>query len=260
MVTLDKEDLESFALSTNSFFTLSQADQIDFFVYYLTIEKGLGQTQATPVRDCFLLLDLTPYSNISQYLSTNIKGKFKQHPRFIRIRSGYQLHRERKLSIENSLNKNPYKVKVKDDLRALLTHLSNPVENEFLKEAIDCFEIGAYRASTVMVWNLTIDHLYEYVMAHELTNFNAALGKNTDKRIKIAIVNKKDDFSEIPENKFIEFCKSSNIITNDIRKILDIKLGTRNTFAHPSSIKMIESKALEFIEDLINNVVFKYSV
>jgi len=255
-----KEELELFALSANSFFTISQADQIDFFVYFLTIEKGLGQTQATPIRECFLLLDLTPYSNISQYLTSNLKGKQQQHPKFIRVNDGYQLHRERKLSIENSLNKNPYKIKVKDDLRALLTHLSNPAENEFLKEAINCFEIGAYRASTVMVWNLTMDHLYEYIMAHELTSFNSALAKNTDKRIKITVVFKKDDFSEIPENKFVEFCKSSNVITNDIRKILDIKLGTRNTFAHPSSIKMIESKALEFIEDLVNNVVLKYSV
>jgi len=255
-----KEELESFALSAKSFFTLSQADQIDFFVYFLTVEKGLGQTQATPIRDCFLILDLVPYSNISQYLTTNLKGKDKQYPKFIRIKDGYQLHRERKLSIENSLDKNPYKVKVKDDLRVLLTHLSNPTENEFLKEVIDCFEIGAYRASTVMVWNLTIDHLYEYILAHELTDFNAALAKNTDKRIKITSVTKKDDFTEIPENKFIELCKSSNIITNDIRKILDVKLGIRNTFAHPSSIKMLESKALEFIEDLINNVVLKYSV
>jgi hypothetical protein len=260
MSPISKLELETFALSANSFFTLNQADQIDFFVYFLTIEKGLGYTQATPIRDCFLSLDLSPYSNISQYLTTNLKSRYKQHPKFIRIKNGYQLHRDRKISIENSLDKNPYKLKVKEDLRALLTHLSNPTENEFLKEAIDCFEIGAYRASTVMVWNLTIDHLYEYVLANELSNFNSVLAKNTDKRIKVTTVVKKDDFTEIPENKFIEFCKGANVITGDIRKILDVKLGIRNTFAHPSSIKMLESKALEFIEDLINNVVLKYSV
>src|SRR5205085_11144729 len=97
MVVFSKEELESFALSANSFFTLSQADQIDFFVHFLTVEKGLGQTQATPIRDCFLMLDLVPYSNISQYLTTNLKGKSSQHPKFIRTGNGYQLHRERRI-------------------------------------------------------------------------------------------------------------------------------------------------------------------
>lgn len=109
-----------------------------------------------------------------------------------------------------------------------------------------------------MVWNLTMDHLFEYILKNELTNFNSALSKNTDKRVKIWTVSAKDDFSEIPENKFIEFCRSGNIISNDIRKILEIKLGIRNSCAHPSNIKVTESKATEFIEDLINNVVLKY--
>jgi len=138
--------------------------------------------------------------------------------------------------------------------------VKNPLENDFLNEAIDCFEIGAYRASIVMVWNLTVDHLYEYVLANELTNFNIALSKNTDKRIKITSVLKKDDFGEVPEGKFIEFCRSANIITSDVRRILDGKLGIRNSYAHPSSLQMTESKAIEFIEDLVNNVIIKFKV
>ncbi|HEX7415192.1 MAG TPA: hypothetical protein VF411_14195, partial [Bacteroidia bacterium] len=68
------------------------------------------------------------------------------------------------------------------------------------------------------------------------------------------------DFNEIPENKFIEFCRTAKVISNDIRKILDTKLGIRNTFAHPSNIKVGESKAIEFIEDLISNVIIKFTL
>ncbi len=255
-----KEDLEKFAKSANNFFSFTASDQIDFFVYFLTIKKDKGTTQATGIRDCFLLLELTPYSNISGYLLSHVKGKGKAPPKYLRIKDGYQLHRSRRTFIEDTLNKKPHKVKVDKELRELLHHIKNPAANEFLKEAINCFEIEAYRAAIIMVWNLTMDHLYEYILNHELANFNLVLSKNNDKRIRISSISKKDDLTEIPEAKFIEFCRTSKIISNDIRKILDTKLGIRNTYAHPSGVKMLEIKAIEFIEDLVNNVVLKYKL
>lgn len=258
MIEIDKADLNSFLESVKGFFKLKSSDQIDVFVYYITIEKELGSTQATAIRDCFLKADISPYSNISHYLTNNIRGKDKNPPKFLRIKDGYQLHRNLRNSIEQAIEKKTVKVKVSKDLRLLLDHVNNSIENEYLKEAIDCYGISAYRAAIVMVWNLTIDHLFEYILKNELPNFNTALSKNTDKRIKIVTVTAKDDFSEIPENKFIEFCRSGNIISNDIRKILDAKLGIRNSYAHPSNIKVLESKATEFIEDLVNNVILKY--
>lgn len=258
MAEIDKAGLNLFLDSIKGFFDLKSADQIDYFVYYITVEKNHSTTQATAIRECFLKADLSPYSNISQYLINNIRGKERNPPKFLRIKDGYQLHRSLKSALEVNIEKKVIKAKVSNDLRELLNLIKNPAENEFLKEAINCFEISAYRASIVMVWNLTIDHLFEYILKNELSNFNAALSKNTDKRIKITSVVAKDDFSEIPENKFIEFCRSANIISNDIRKILDTKLGIRNSYAHPSNIKITESKATEFIEDLVNNVIHKY--
>jgi hypothetical protein len=260
MVKIDNKELNAFVDNVANFFELKSSDQIDYFVYYITVEKGNISTQATAIRDCFLNLDLNPYSNISQYLINNIRGKEKNPPKFLRIKNGFQLHRNLKTNIEASIEKRPIKAKISNDLRQLLSHIKNPNENDFLTEAINCFEISAYRASIVMVWNLTIDHIYEYILKHDLPNFNAALAKNTDKRVKISSVSTKDDFSEIPENKFIEFCKSANIISNDVRKILDAKLGIRNSSAHPSNIRVGENKATEFIEDLINNVIIKFKI
>jgi hypothetical protein len=54
---------------------------------------------------------------------------------------------------------------------------------------------------------------------------------------------------------FIEICRSAKSITNDFRKILDEKLGCRNSYAHPSGIKITKVKAKSFIEDLLDNVV-----
>jgi len=65
-----KYELESFALSANGFFGLNQSDQIDYFVYFLTVKMEMSTTQATSIRECFFITWPIPISNISQYLNT----------------------------------------------------------------------------------------------------------------------------------------------------------------------------------------------
>jgi len=62
------------------------------------------------------------------------------------------------------------------------------------------------------------------------------------------------------EAKFIEICRAANIISNDVRKILDTSLGVRNSCAHPSGIKVTDTKVIAFVEDLIENVILKYEI
>jgi hypothetical protein len=45
-----------------------------------------------------------------------------------------------------------------------------------------------------------------------------------------------------------------------VRKILEEKLGTRNSCAHPSGVSIKPSKVVEFVDDLGENVVLKYAV
>ena len=90
---------------------------------------------------------------------------------------------------------NKPKAKTSKTLRDLLATISDSEENVFLDEAIKCYEISAYRASIIMVWNLTIDHLYEYILAKKLTEFNTVLAASTDRRVRISSVSVKDDFN-----------------------------------------------------------------
>ncbi|WP_316863185.1 hypothetical protein [uncultured Cohaesibacter sp.] len=111
-----------------------------------------------------------------------------------------------------------------------------------------------------MAWILAVNHLFDYILRHKLAEFNKVLAKNTDKRVKVTVIKQRNDFSEIPEGKFIEFCRSAGVISNDVRKILDQKLGTQNTSAHPSGVKIMRSKVIDFVEDLVENVVLKYTI
>ncbi|RWN59923.1 MAG: hypothetical protein EOS00_17285 [Mesorhizobium sp.] len=144
------------------------------------------------------------------------------------------------------------------ELRKLELQLPDGPRRKFLTEALDCFGINAHRATMIMFWLLTLDHLYEFILSKHLAAFNAVLANNTDRRIRITVVNARDDFAEIPEGKFIEFCRSAGILSKDARKILDDKLGTRNSAAHPSTIVFTRAKVVDFAEDLFNNIILKY--
>jgi hypothetical protein len=142
-------------------------------------------------------------------------------------------------------------------LTALVGRISGDAEQRFLAEAIACLEVKARRAAVVMVWLMTVDHLQRYVLTHKLAEFNnawAARGDSRGRRIA-----SQDDFLEIrDENAFIEILRSATIITKDIKRILDEKLGFRNTCAHPNDIVIPESKVLAAIEDLVYNDLLKY--
>jgi hypothetical protein len=142
-------------------------------------------------------------------------------------------------------------------LAALVGKIAGDAEQRFLAEAVACVDVKARRAAVVMVWAMTVDHLERYVLNHKLPEFNNAWAKRTD--CKGRSIAGQDGFLEIrDESTFIEILRSGSIITNDVKKILDEKLGFRNTCAHPNDIVIPDSKVLSTIEDLVYNVVLKY--
>ncbi|MBI4245371.1 MAG: hypothetical protein HY606_14880 [Planctomycetes bacterium] len=144
-------------------------------------------------------------------------------------------------------------------LRKVLSKISSENQRKFIAEAISCLGVDAPRATIIMVWTGTIAHLYDYILAHRLTEFNAALHARTDKFSRLTVTCP-DDFTDIREKVFIEVCRSANVISNDVRKILDEKLGIRNTCAHPSDVEIHKTKVVNFIEDLVDNVIVKYAI
>jgi hypothetical protein len=230
----------------------SQSALTELFVYFLTVESG--QDTATPkqVAECFSACDLVVPGNVGARLSEGLKSK---PPKYIKANGGYKLQRHMREALSRKLGAETVTAQTSATLRGLEQKLPAGANKEFLEEAIDCFEIGANRAAIVMTWILTMDHLFAHILAHKLTDFNASLLK--DKGVKIDAVTQRDDFTEMKETKFIELCRAAGIISNDVRKILDQKLGTRNSCAHPSGVTVNRSKVIDFIEDLVDNVILK---
>lgn len=248
-------NLPEFISKVSDFQNLKNSEMMDYFAYYLIHFKTFETFKSKDIADCFSELSIPPYTNIPKYLSDNsIKKKGQQ--KFIKDNknSTYKISRQAFIELEKNINLDVPVIIVNNAMRSLLDRLQKQSEKDYLEEAIRTFEVEAYRASIIMVWLLTLDHIYEYILANKLTDFIAALRRaNINKSI-----HSKDDFGDIKESQLIEVCRSAGIISNDVRKILDTKLGIRNSFAHPSTITLPKSKALEFIDDLVENVILKY--
>lgn len=233
----------------------SQSALVELFVYFLTVE--LGQDAATPkqVSECFGACDLAAPKGVSARLSEGLRTK---PAKFIKVNGGYKLQRHMREMLSKKLGAERIIAQTSATLRGLERKVKEGSRKEFLNETINCFEAGANRATITMGWILAMDHLFAYILKHKLTEFNASLAK--DRGVKLNVVRQRDDFSDMKESKFLEICRAANIISNDVRKILSANLDVRNSCAHPSGIKVTDTRVLAFVEDLVENVVLKYEV
>lgn len=248
-------DVENFVLKFTDFSKWDPRKQIDYFTYFLTVPDPKRCATVKDIKDLFLKLSIREYKRLPQYLSENSKDS--KNGKYIRIgKAGYRLERRIFDEIGLLVRNEPTKVEVSTQLTDLIQQITNSNEKSFLVEAINCYRVEAYRAAIVMTWSLAIDHLQNYIFGNKLSEFNGELAKNPDRKISKII--KYDDFSDLSESKFIEIARASAIISNDVRKILDEKLGIRNSAAHPSGITFSGHKATEFILDLVSNILLKY--
>ena len=234
----------------------SQSALIGLFVYFLTIE--LGQECATPrqVSECFVACDLATPKNIAARF---YEGTRTKPPKFIGANGRYRLERQFREELSRKLGTRRVLAKTSSSLRALEQTMPSGGAKGFLQETIDCLDAGAKRATVVMAWILAMDHLCSHIMSHNFVAFNGVLATNTDRRVKVKVITQRDDLADIKESKLIELCRSARIISTDVRKILDQKLAIRNSYAHPSGIEITDTKVIDFVEDLVTNVVLKYN-
>ena len=236
-----------------------EGDVPDFFAYYLTIEMDHLAATVQDIRDCYAACDLAPPSWLASHLSNGLKSKPR---RYVRANGGYRLEVNRRNNIAKLLGDNRPAAQTSAALNRLGTYVPAGSKRDFLHETISCFGVAAYRAAVVMCWNLAVAHLQDHVLASpaRLAAFNAALGNNKDGRVKIRVVTKLDDFTEMPESKFLLFCREAKIITSSMFKKMESRLDERNSAAHPSGVKTTPKGAEAFIEDLVENVITKFAV
>ncbi len=247
-------ELQSLVRRIPEYRTWNHAEKIKFFAWFLHSQKKLERLKAAHIEGCYNAVHDDPPSNVSAFLNEMSKRKPKV---FLKDSRGYSLAGSLRNSFEEKYGQRDITVQVLNLLSDLPNKIPNVTERNFLSEALTCFRHGAFRATIVMCWNLAYDHLLEYVLSKHLSAFNARMLIRCPHLAKrgLTAIAARDDFAELKESEVLDICRSANIITADVYKILDGKLGRRNTAAHPNTIVITQPQAEDFISDLVNNVV-----
>lgn len=251
----NKENIENFFNSIPGFYNWTDADKIRLFAWYVHKKNGKSHFQTEDIRRCYDELSLQKPKDISTYLSKMYKRRPKE---VIRSKNGYVLEKRLQDHFKSKFGQRQATIAAEKLLLELPNKVPNLTERDFLDESIRCFKCQAFRAAIVMVWNLSYDHLCEYIISdmNRITLFNSQLARSFP-RARIQQINTRDDFSDLKESEVLQVCRSAHIISNDLHKILKEKLDKRNTAAHPSTVVISPHTSEEFIIDIVGNVVLK---
>ncbi|MDB5352580.1 MAG: hypothetical protein JWN86_3827 [Planctomycetota bacterium] len=249
-------DLPEFIRQVKDFDTLSHPDKIKHFAWWLHRHGSQERFDLTSIRGCYRIVNRQPSDNPGRDL-TRLEAR---RPReLLKDMGGYRLEASVRDALDAKYLAHETVVIISALLKDLPGKISDTAERRYLSEAIICYKHQAYRAATVMTWNLAFDHLLGWILAdaQRLSNFNTSVTKRypQDKKKVNITVSKREDFSELKESEVIEICSKASLISDDLKKILHEKLVRRNIAAHPSLVEIARPQADDTISDLVNNVI-----
>ncbi|RVG14962.1 hypothetical protein [Sinorhizobium meliloti] len=244
--------LADFVQQVDGFDTLSPKEKIKLFGWYLHVHKALTSFDNEAIRACFKQLHL-PSPDVSVYLPRMAAAK---PPELLKERSRYRLGRGVRSELDKKYGVHQSVVQVSKLLSDLPDRVPNIAERAYLREALACYRVEAFRACIVMTWNLAFDHLLRWILDDptRLAEFNAAITRRFPKKVGLA-VSSIEHFEELKEAETIEVCQNASLLSKNTTEILREKLKKRNMAAHPSQVAILQSQADDVITDLVNNVV-----
>jgi hypothetical protein len=128
---------------------------------------------------------------------------------------------------------------------------------QYLEEAIDCYEATAYRGAVLMVWAATVEHLYSVIGYHRngFKDLQAANIARFEKSGAYKKITKKNDLLYLNDKSFFLLCEDAGVLNKNARLLLDDALATRNRCGHPTGYAVGREEVVIFIERMINNFI-----
>jgi len=248
-------DLREFVAIVPGFSKLSQPDQVLHFGWYIHVHREHARFSQASIRACYEELSMDQ-PNLSLLFTRLLSRKPK-----IMLQDGagcYLEHRTRQ-ALDAKYGQHETTIAISKMLKELPGKISDEAERLFLSEAITCYHNKAFRAASIMAWNLAYDHLLHWILkdSARLAGFNSHIaGRIGPKRAAGLNIAKREDFEEMKESEVLDICASANLFVSvNTKKILDIQLTKRNLAAHPSLLVIEGPQADDTISSLVNNVV-----
>lgn len=246
--------LQDFTQDIPEFQNKSSPEKIEVFAWFLHEIKGQERLSGAELSACFDAIHESRPSNIHRDLSSLCERK---PARMLKDAKGYRLAAAARSELGQKFQVRQTTVKTTALLDGLAARVTDPAQRTFLAETLICFKDQAYRAAIVMAWNLAFSDVIDRILAKDLDRFNLQRTKAFPKTKEVA---KRSDFEDLKESTVLEIARGAGILSASSFKILDEKLGKRNTAAHPSVVVVSSVTAEEVIQDLVENIILRDSL
>lgn len=182
----------------------------------------------------------------------------KEIPRCVLKPTGWSLTEkgERHLSDLGYSIQSPLVSKTRGDLEKHVQQIADSERKEFAQEAVACFNSGLQRAAVVLSWVGAIHILEEHIVAHRLSQFNAAgkarFGKSFREVLSI------EHFTRMQEVDILQVSEDTGVIDKSMKKQLGERLNLRNACGHPNKVIVDDHNVAHHVEFLLNNVYKRF--
>lgn len=243
--------LQDFTQDVPEFQKKSSSEKIEVFAWFLHEIKEQERLSGAELSACFDAVHEPRPSNIHRDISSLCERK---PARMLKDAKGYRLSAAARSELGKKFQVRQTTVKTTALLDGLAMRVTDSAQRTFLAEALICFKNQAYRAAIVMAWNLAFSDVIDRILAKDLDRFNL---QRTKAFPKTKAVTKRSDFEDLRESAVLEIARGASILSASSFKILDEKLGKRNTAAHPSIVVVSPVTAEEVIHDLVENIILR---
>jgi hypothetical protein len=246
-------NLREFAAIVPGFSKLTQPERILHFGWYIHVHRDRARFDQASIRACYEELSMDE-PNLSLLFTRLLARKPKV---MLQDGAGCFLEHGTREAFDSKYGQHETTIAISKMLKDLPGKISDEGERLFLSEAITCYHNKAFRAASIMSWNLAYDHLLHWVLRDptRLAAFNARIAGRIGPKRTISVA-KREDFEELKEAEVLDICGTANLFTSgNTKKILDIQLTKRNLAAHPSLLVIEGPQADDTISSLVNNVV-----
>lgn len=243
--------VSDFVSHTSDFYKKSAVDQLLMLTWFAEARQQKIGVDGAYLRECFRAAGIDP-PDMSIYLP---RLAAKRPPQLVRDKGLFRLAGNLRREFDRRLAGDAIQVAVAKSLADLPSKVPDLTERAFLSETLACYKAGAFRATTVMAWNLAYDHLTKWATATD--ERLAALNDGIKRKLqgKAIVIATQKDLIALTERMVVECCQTSGLIDKNQAEILFEKLKRRNAAAHPSSVIIGQHQANDTITDLVDNVV-----
>jgi hypothetical protein len=175
-----EDDLKSFIDGIDGFQDWGPTDKIRLFAWLQHHLRAKPRFATGDINWCYSTLNYKP-GNTSQFL-IEMEGRGE----LLKDKNGYYCEGKFRAKYDALYKEHDVTINVRQMVKDLEKVIPDIGEQDIFKEALICLRHDAGRAAEIMVWNIAMYHLYQFILRHHLNDFNNRLPSRFPKKWKAA--------------------------------------------------------------------------